>query len=56
MSLDGISLGHSYSTQNIAVGKNGVFMYFPRTEIIARVISDLHNMLWKLVAVLPSVL
>lgn len=28
MSLDGTSLGHSYSRQKIAVGKNGVFMYF----------------------------
>lgn len=45
MSLDGTSLGHSYSRQKIAVGKNGVFMYFASTEIIAKVISDLHNTL-----------
>lgn len=39
--------------RKIAVGKNGVFMYFASREIIAKVISDLHNILWKLVTVLP---
>lgn len=39
ISLDGTSLGHSYSRQKIAVGKNGVFMCFASTELIAKVIS-----------------
>lgn len=56
MSLDGTSLGHCCSRQKIAVGNNGVFMYFASKEIIAKVISDLYNTLWKLVTVLPLVL
>lgn len=39
VSLDGTSLGHSYSRQKIAVGKNGVFMCFASTELIDKVIS-----------------
>jgi len=59
MSLDGI-MGLVWVTvvpdRRYAVGKSNVFMYFASTETLAKVISVLHNGLYKSVAIFPPVL
>lgn len=56
MSLDGV-MGLAWVTvipdRRYAIKKSNVFCH---TEILAGVISDLHNALWKFVALFPPVL
>lgn len=47
-------LGHSYSRQKIHSWEEQC-IYFASTEIPVKVISDLHNALWKFVALFPPV-